>query len=59
LSRRYSRLLLSSVTISQLAAGAGSQYKLGAFALRAEYEYFNTGGANSGLVSLGITWTFL
>jgi opacity protein-like surface antigen len=46
-------------TNTHFAAGAGAQYKLGAFALRAEYEYFDAGGANSGLVSLGITWTFL
>ncbi len=46
-------------TNTHFAAGAGAQYKLGAFALRAEYEYFNAGGANPGLVSLGITWTFL
>jgi opacity protein-like surface antigen len=45
-------------TNTHFAAGAGAQYKLGAFALRAEYEYFNAGGANPGLVSLGITWTF-
>jgi opacity protein-like surface antigen len=45
-------------TNTHFAAGAGAQYKLGAFALRAEYEYFNAGGANPGLVSLGFTWTF-
>jgi hypothetical protein len=45
-------------TNTQFAAGAGAQYKLGAFALRAEYEYFNVGGAHPSLVSLGITWTF-
>jgi len=45
-------------TNTHFAAGAGAQYKLGALALRAEYEYFNTGGANPGLISLGITWTF-
>jgi opacity protein-like surface antigen len=45
-------------TDTHFAAGAGAQYKLGAFALRAEYEYFNAGGANPTFVSLGITWTF-
>jgi opacity protein-like surface antigen len=45
-------------TNTHFAAGAGAQYKLGAFALRAEYEYFNASGANPSLVSLGITWTF-
>lgn len=45
-------------TDTHFAAGAGAQYKLGAFALRAEYEYFNAGGVNPALVSLGITWTF-
>jgi opacity protein-like surface antigen len=45
-------------TNTHFAAGAGAQYKLGAFAVRAEYEYFNASGANPSLVSLGITWTF-
>jgi hypothetical protein len=30
----------------------------GPLAIRAEYEYFDSGGTNPGLVSLGITWTF-
>jgi len=40
-------------------AGGGAQVKLGAFALRAEYERFNAAGGHPTLVSLGVTWTFL
>ena len=40
------------------AGGAGAQYKLGSWALRAEYERFNAAGGNPGLLSLGVTWTF-
>jgi opacity protein-like surface antigen len=39
------------------AAGIGAQYKLGSWALRAEYERFNTAGGNPSLLSAGITWT--
>jgi opacity protein-like surface antigen len=45
-------------TNTSFAAGAGAQYKLGAFAVRAEYERFNAAGGNPSLVSLGVTWTF-
>jgi len=40
----------STATNTSLAAGAGAQVKLGAWALRAEYERFNA--------SLAATWTF-
>jgi opacity protein-like surface antigen len=46
-------------TNTSFAAGAGAQFKLGAWAVRAEYERFNAAGANPRLVSLGVTWTFL
>jgi opacity protein-like surface antigen len=46
-------------TNTSFAAGAGAQFKLGAWAVRAEYERFNAAGANPSLVSLGLTWTFL
>ena len=37
----------------------GAQFKLGAWAVHAEYERFNAAGGNPNLVSLGVTWTFL
>ncbi len=46
-------------TDTRFAAGAGTQFKLGAWAVRAEYERFNAAGGNPNLVSLGVTWTFL
>jgi hypothetical protein len=46
-------------TNTSFAAGAGAQFKLGAFAVRAEYERFNAAGGNPSLVSIGLTWTFL
>ena len=38
--------------------GLGAQYKLGSWAVRAEYERFNAAGENPSLLSVGITWTF-
>jgi hypothetical protein len=46
-----------SVTNTRVAARAGAQFKLGAWALRAEYERFNVAGGNPGLASLAATWT--
>jgi opacity protein-like surface antigen len=46
-------------TNTSFAAGAGAQFKLGTWAVRAEYEHFNAAGGNPSLVSLGVTWTFL
>ena len=46
-------------TNTSFAAGAGAQFKLGTWAVRAEYERFNVAGGNPTLVSLGVTWTFL
>jgi opacity protein-like surface antigen len=46
-------------TNTSFAAGAGAQFKLGTWAVRAEYERFNAAGGNPSLVSLGLTWTFL
>jgi hypothetical protein len=40
------------------AGGAGAQYKLGSWAVRAEYERFNAAGGNPSLLSVGVTWTF-
>jgi opacity protein-like surface antigen len=46
-------------TNTSFAGGAGAQFKLGTWAVRAEYERFNAAGGNPSLVSLGVTWTFL
>ncbi len=46
-------------TNTSFAAGAGLQYKLGSWAVRAEYERFNAAGGNPSLASLGFTWMFL
>jgi hypothetical protein len=40
------------------AGGVGIQYRLGSWAVRAEYERFNAAGGNPSLLSAGITWTF-
>jgi hypothetical protein len=40
------------------AAGAGSQFKFGAWAARVEYQRFNAAGGNSGLLSVGAAWSF-
>jgi len=42
----------------RFAAGVGAQYKLGPWALRAEYERFDAAGRNPSLLSAGLTWTF-
>jgi Outer membrane protein beta-barrel domain len=46
-------------TNTGLAAGAGAQYKFRSWAVRAEYEHFNSGGGNPSLLSIGFTWVFL
>jgi hypothetical protein len=45
-------------TDTGLAGGVGAQLKLGAAAVRAEYERFHAAGAYPGLVSVGVTWSF-
>lgn len=45
-------------TNTGFAAGAGAQYKIGSWAVRAEYERFNAAGGNPRLLSAGITWSF-
>jgi hypothetical protein len=45
-------------TTTAFAAGAGAQFKLGAWAIRAEYERFNVAGEAPHLASLGLTWSF-
>ena len=44
---------------TSFAAGAGVQFKVLSWAIRAEYEHFHAAGGNPGLVSVGFTWTFL
>lgn len=46
-------------TTTSWAAGAGVQVKLGAWALRGEYEAFDTKVGRPGLATLGVTFTFL
>jgi hypothetical protein len=44
--------------LARLQSSLGGASAVQPLGLRAECEYFNVGGANSGLASLGITWTF-
>jgi opacity protein-like surface antigen len=48
-----------SATDTHFAAGAGAQFKLGSWAVRAEYERLDAAGSNPGLATVGVTWTFL
>ncbi|HYL70705.1 MAG TPA: outer membrane beta-barrel protein [Candidatus Dormibacteraeota bacterium] len=48
-----------SATTTSAAGGAGVQLKVGKWAVHAEYERFNAAGANPGLASVGVRWTFL
>lgn len=43
---------------TNFAYGAGVQGKIGALAIRAEYERISASGGNPDLISLGVTWTF-
>jgi hypothetical protein len=45
-------------TDARFAYGVGTQVKLSAFAIRAEYERIAASGADPDLVSLGLTWSF-
>jgi opacity protein-like surface antigen len=49
----------NSATDTRFAAGVGAQFKLGSWALRAEYERFTAAGENPSLATVGVTWTFL
>lgn len=46
-------------TTTGLALGAGVQWKLGNWGLRAEYERFTALGEHPDLVSVGVVWTIL
>lgn len=50
---------LLSAKEEDFAYGAGVQLKLGSFALRAEYERFNSSGTDPQLLSLGFVKSFL
>lgn len=41
------------------AAGVGLQYRIGSWAVRAEYERFSAAGGRPSLLSAGVIWTFL
>jgi opacity protein-like surface antigen len=43
---------------TDFAYGAGVQGRIGALAIRAEYERIGASSGNPDLVSLGVTWTF-
>jgi hypothetical protein len=43
---------------TSFAGGAGAQFKLGSWALRAEYKQFIAAGGRPGVVSLGFRWNF-
>jgi hypothetical protein len=45
-------------TSTTFAAGAGIQYKIAGWAIRAEYERFNVAGESPRLLSLGLIWSF-
>jgi hypothetical protein len=45
-------------TDARFAYGVGTQVKLAAFAIRAEYERIAANGADSDLLSLGLAWSF-
>ena len=46
-------------TDTSLAAGVGLQLKFGSLAVRGEYERFDVAGGNPGLLTVGLTKTFL
>lgn len=46
-------------TTTSYAVGAGVQIKIGSWAVRGEYEAFDTQVGRPGLATLGVTWTFL
>jgi hypothetical protein len=46
------------MTDDGVAYGAGLQWKLGQWAVRAEYERFDAAGSNPSLLSIGMTYWF-
>ena len=51
--------LSTHTTTTGLALGAGAQWQLGNWGLRAEYERFTAYGGHPDMISLGVVWTFL
>ena len=51
--------LAVSRTTTGLALGAGAQWQLGNWGVRAEYERFTAYGGHPDMISLGVVWTFL
>lgn len=45
-------------TNTNFAVGGGVQYRIGSWAVRAEYERFEAAGGSPSLLSAGVTWTF-
>jgi hypothetical protein len=50
---------LSKDSGTDLAYGAGAQFRLGSLGFRGEYEKFNVSDGKLNMVSVGVTWTFL
>ncbi len=46
-------------TTTGLALGAGAQWQLGDWGMRAEYERFTALGRHPDVISIGVVWTFL
>ncbi len=46
-------------TTTGLALGAGAQWQVGNWGVRAEYERFTALGEHPDLISVGVVWTFL
>jgi hypothetical protein len=46
-------------TDTDLAWGVGGQLNFGSFAVRAEYERFQTDSGDPDMISVGFAWTFL
>jgi opacity protein-like surface antigen len=46
-------------TNTNFAIGGGVQYTIGSLGIRAEYERFEAAGGSPGLLTAGVTWTFL
>ncbi len=55
---QYQSLAVSKTTTG-LALGAGAQWQVGNWGVRAEYERFTAYGGHPDLVSLGVVWTIL
>lgn len=43
---------------NDMAYGIGLRFQIGSLGIRGEYEYFDLKGANVGMLSAGVSWTF-